>query len=116
MVYAWRNGRYVNASRDFPGYYRGEIERLRDSVEEARTQISSDDFSDDSYIGRTIALAITYAHSGEAERGIAELGRILTSNVKSDEQAKRRATILEDFRKGDSAAKLRAIKYGNPLL
>lgn len=116
MIYAWRNARYVNASRDFAAYYRGEIQRLRGSIEEAKTQISDDDFSDDSYIGRAIALALTYAHSGEPERGIAELERILKANVKSEEQSKRRATIFEDFSRGDSATKLRSIKYGSPLL
>lgn len=116
MVYAWRGGKYVNASRDFSAYYRGEIQRLRALVEEAKNQITADDFSDDSYLGGAISLALTYAHSGDPDRGFKELETLLNANARSAEQSKRRTSVLEDFRTGDSATKLRSIKYGAPLL
>jgi hypothetical protein len=115
MIYAWKNDKYVYASRDFAGFYKEEIDRLRALVEESKADISADDVSDEGYIGSALSLAITYAHAGEIERGIAELETILNSNAKSATQKKRRAAILEDFRNGESARKLRLMKYGDPL-
>jgi hypothetical protein len=115
MVYAWRNGKYVFASRDFSSYYKAEIERLRASIEEARSQITAEAYSDESYVGQSIALAITYAHMGEIERGLKEMEALLNSNARSAEQSKHRATIIEDFRKGESSKKIRDMKYGDPM-
>ena len=107
MVYAWRNGKYVYASRDFAPFYKAELERLRMSIEEAKSQITADEFSDEGYVGLAIAVALTYAHMGELERGLREMEALLSSNVKSPAQSKHRAVILDDFRKGDSFKKLR---------
>lgn len=115
MVYAWRNGKYVFAARDFSSYYKTELERLRASIEEAKAQITTEDYSDESYVGQSIALAITYAHMGEIERGLKEMEALLNSNARSAEQSKHRATIIEDFRKGESAKKIREMKYGDAL-
>jgi hypothetical protein len=115
MVYAWRNGKYVFASRDFPSYYKAELERLRASIEEARGQITAEDYSDESYVGRSIALAITYAHAGELERGLKEMEALLNSNARSQEQAKHRRAIIEDFRNGESSKKIRQMSYGDPM-
>ena len=115
MIYAWKNGRYVYASRDFAAYYRAEIERIRAAIEEAKTSVTTEELSDEGYVGGAIGLAITYAHAGEFERGITELETLLNSNAKSAAQKKHRAVILQDFRSGESATKLRAMKYGDPL-
>ena len=115
MIYTWQNGRYVYAPRDFADFYHGEIARLRAGVEEAKAEITADEFSDESYIGRSIALAITFAHMGEAERGVKELETLLNANARSAAQSKHRAAILEDFRNGDSAKKLREMKHGDPM-
>lgn len=115
MIYAWKNGKYVYASRDFGLYYKEEIERLRASIEEAKADITTDEFSDEGYVGRAIGLAITYAHAGELEQGMKELETVLNSNARSAAQKKHRATILQDFRSGESAKKLREMKYGDPL-
>ncbi|MFY9608044.1 MAG: VCBS repeat-containing protein [Blastocatellia bacterium] len=115
MIYAWKDGKYVYASRDFAVFYKEEIDRLRTSVEEGKADINADDFSDEGYIGSALSLAITYAHAGEIELGIKELETLLNSNAKSAAQKKRRAAILEDFRNGESAKKLRMMKYGDPL-
>jgi len=115
MIYAWKNGKYVYASRDFGLYYKAEIERLRASIEEAKADITADEFSDEAYVGRSIGLAITYAHAGELEVGVKALETLLNSNSKSAAQAKHRAIILQDFRNGESSKKLRAMKYGDPL-
>jgi hypothetical protein len=116
LIYAWKNGRYVNASRDFADYYKAEIERLRGALVEAKTNITTAEGSDDVYIGLAIALAISYRHAGEIERGLKEFEALMTVNSGSQEQAKRRATIIRDFRLGDSADKLLQIKYGDPLI
>lgn len=116
IVYAWQNGRYVYASRDFPAYYKGEIERLRAAIDEAKAEITTDDFSDETYIGRAISLTLTFAHAGEPERGLKELETLMGANVRTAEQAKRRRMIMEDFRNGDSARKLREMKPGDPML
>ena len=115
MVYAWQGGRYVYASRDFASFYRGEIERLRAALAEASAGITADEFSDEAYVGRAIALALTYAHMGDLERGLKELETLMNSNVRSDAQAKKRASVIEDFRRGESAKRLRELKYGDPM-
>jgi hypothetical protein len=115
MVYAWRNGKYVFAARDFSPYYKAELARLRASIEEAKAQITTEDYSDESYVGQSIALAITCAHMGELERGLKEMETLLNSNARSAEQSKHRAAIIEDFRKGESAKKIREMKYGDAL-
>jgi hypothetical protein len=116
LIYAWKNGRYVNASRDFADYYRAEIERLRLALDEAKASITATEGSDDFYIGLAIALAISYRHAGEIERGLKEFETLMNTNTRSQEQSKRRTTIVRDFRLGDSADKLLQIKYGDPLI
>ena len=115
IIYAWQGGRYVYASRDFAAFYKGEVERLRTELTEASVGITADEFSDESYVGRAIALALTYAHMGDPERGLKELETLMNSNVRSDAQAKKRATVIEDFKKGESAKSLRELKYGDPM-
>jgi hypothetical protein len=116
MVYAWRNGKYIYSSRDFGEFYKGEIDKIRASIEDAKSQITAaDDYSDEVYVGLAIALAITYTHMGDSERGLKEMETLLVSNSKSAAQTKHRAVIIEDFRKGESGKKLREMKYGDPL-
>jgi hypothetical protein len=116
LVYAWKNGRFVNASRDFADFYRSEIDRIRAALEEAKTMITAEEGSDDAYIGLAITLAISYRHAGEIERGLKEFEALMNTNTRSPEQAKRRAAMVRDFRLGDSAEKLLQIKYGDPLI
>ena len=116
MVYAWRRGKYVYGSRDFALFYKNEADRLRASVEAARAEITAAEYSDELYVGCALSLAITYAHAGDPDRALKELETLLNSNWKSAVQSKHRATILEDFRKGDSAKKIREMKYGDPLM
>jgi hypothetical protein len=116
MVYAWRNGKYVYAARDFAGFYKAEVSRLRGLIEEARSQITADEYSDEMYIGLTIGLALTYAHLGDVELGLKEMEALLSSNARSAAQARHRSVIVEDFRKGESSKKLREMKYGDPLM
>lgn len=115
MVYAWRNGRYVYASGGFAAYYKEEITRLRDVINEAKADITTEESSDEMYVGKAIALAITYAHMGEIERGLKELEALMNSNARTAEQTKRRQAIVNDFRNGESARKLREIKNGDPM-
>ena len=116
MVYAWRDGKYVYASRDFTTFYADEIKKLRAMIEEAKTQITADEYSDETYVGLSIGLALTYAHAGDAERGLREMETLMNSNSKSPAQSKHRATIIEDFRKGESAKKLREMKHGDAMM
>jgi hypothetical protein len=116
MVYAWRDGRYVYASRDFATFYDAELKRMRAMIEEAKSQITLDEYSDEAYVGLAIGLALTYAHMGDAERGLREMDALMNSNWKSPAQSKHRAVIMEDFRKGESAKKLREMKHGDPMM
>ncbi len=116
MVYVWRNDRYVYASRAFPGFYDAEIERLHTAIKEARAEITTEDFSDESYKGLVMSLAITYAHMGNLERGLNELEELMNQDVKSPAQKKLRAAIVADFRSGESYKKLTQMKYGDPML
>jgi hypothetical protein len=116
MVYAWRNGKYVYAARDFADFYKGEISRLRASIEEAKSRITTDEYSDEAYVGLAIGLALTCAHMGDLERGLKEMEALLNSNARSAAQSKHRSVIIDDFRKGDSSKKLREMKHGDPLM
>ena len=115
MIYTWRNGRYVYASRDFPAFYKDEIDRLRAEVEKAKAEITADEFSDEIYMGGAISIAINISHMGETDRALKELETLMNSNAKSAEQRKRRRTILADFTTGESAKKLREMKPGDPM-
>jgi hypothetical protein len=116
MVYAWRDGRYVYASREFAIFYGNEIARLRAEINQDKARISGEEFSDDAYVGRAMSIAITYIHSGLAERGLKELESLMNSNFRSPAQKKRRAAIIEDFRNGESSRKLKEMKPGDPIL
>ncbi|HSB12265.1 MAG TPA: hypothetical protein VLM38_22450 [Blastocatellia bacterium] len=116
MVYAWRDGKYVYASRDFAAFYEGEIKRLRREIDEAKSEITEAEYSDESYVGLAVSLALTCAHLGDADRGLKELETLLNSNSKTAVQTKHRTAILDDFRKGESAKKLREMKYGDPMM
>ncbi len=116
LIYSWSNGRYLNVSRDFPEFYRKEVETLQTAIAAAKGTITDAEGSDDFYVGLAITLAITYRHAGEIERGLKEMETLLQENAKSPEQTKRRAATIRDFRLGDSAQKILAIKYGDPIL
>lgn len=116
MVYAWREGKYVYASRDFGAFYADEIKKLRAMIDEARSQITADEYSDEAYVGLAIGLAMTYAHMGDAERGLKEMEALMNANSKSPAQSKHRAAIIEDFRKGESGKKLREMKHGDAMM
>ena len=115
MVYAWRNAKYVYAARDYADFYKGEITRLRASIDEAKAQITAAEYSDEVYVGLSIGLALTYTHAGDVERGLKEMEALLNSNAKSAAQTKQRLVIIDDFRKGESSKKLQQVKYGDPL-
>lgn len=116
VIYAWRGGRYVNASRDFAEFYRAEIGRLRALLTDARALVTDAEGSDDTYVGVALTLAVTQAHAGDAVRGVTELETLLAAAARTAEQKARRTAILKDFRGGDSAKKLAELKYGDPLL
>jgi hypothetical protein len=113
MVYTWKSGRYVYASRDFALFYGAEVERLRREIDAEKAEVT--DFSDDAYVGKVISLAVTIAHMGEPARGLIELESRLKLNAKTKAQEDRRREILEDFRSGESAKRLREMKYGEPM-
>ncbi|HEY7912851.1 MAG TPA: hypothetical protein VIG62_13130 [Blastocatellia bacterium] len=115
MIYSWQNGRYVYSSRDYQAFYKGELSRLREQAEQARGDITAEDFSDEQYVGLAISIAVTRAHAGEVEEGLKEMGALFAASARSDEQKTRRAQIMDDFLKGESAARLRQLKPGDPL-
>lgn len=115
IVYAWKNGRYIYAPRDFAEYYKSEIDRFRATIEESKAQITAEIWSDEFYTGAVCSLAITYAHLGDTERGLKEMETALSVNARTQEQRTRRARILEDFRRGDSFRKLTEMKYGDAM-
>jgi hypothetical protein len=115
IVYAWKNGSYRYAGPDYPDFYKGEVDRLRASLEEARLELATQAFSDDRYVGVAISIALTIAHSGDRPRALGELKKLLLANVRNAEESKRRNEVLADFQKGESAAKLAELKPGDPI-
>ncbi len=115
MIYGWRDGRYVYAPRDFSAFYKSELDRLRAEVETAKEEITTDEFSDEMYVGRAISIAITLSHLGETDRALKELETLMNSNAKSAEQRKRRRAVVADFTTGESAKKMREMKPGDPM-
>jgi hypothetical protein len=115
MIYAWRDGKYVYASSDYASFYKAEIARIRAQIDEAKAQITTDDYSDETYVGLAIGLAISYSHAGQIDAGLKELETLLKANARSAAQSKHRATILEDFLRGESSKKLRQMKSGQPM-
>ncbi len=115
MIYRWQNGRYVYASRDYPAFYKSELARLREQVEQSRGDITAEDFSDEQYVGLAISIAVTRAHAGEMEEGLKEMGALFAASAQSAGQKTRRAEIMDDFRKGESASRLSQMKPGDPL-
>lgn len=113
MVYTWKSGKYAYASRDFAAFYGAEVERLQREIEAEKADVT--DISDDSYVGKVISLAVTLAHMGEPSKGLIELESRLKVSQKTRTQAEHRQEILEDFRSGESAKRLREMKYGDPL-
>ncbi|MGH9828872.1 MAG: hypothetical protein ACREDR_37100, partial [Blastocatellia bacterium] len=116
IIYSWRHGRYEVASSDFTRYYEGELARLRTALSASQSMITEEDSSDDSYVGLALAIAVTYSDMGQVERGLNSLQKLFQDSAKSAAQARRRETILRDFKSGESAAKLKATKYGDPIL
>ncbi|HKV38652.1 MAG TPA: hypothetical protein VJX67_05530, partial [Blastocatellia bacterium] len=119
IIYAWRGGRYVDASSDFPDYYKDQIGTLTSRLNEAKSVADSmpgEEPGDDSYIGVAISIAITYAHLGDTERAVQQLKALLLPDGAPAKNSERRQKILKDFESGDSAAKLRSSKHGDPLL
>lgn len=116
IIYAWRNGHYVYASRDYAAYYGAELKELRGRLEEAKAMITADEYtSDEGFIGLAVSIALTYAHMGDPDRALRELTSLLGLGAKSAEQKKRRAGVITDFKSGDSAARIREMKYGDPM-
>jgi hypothetical protein len=115
LIYAWKDGRYVYASRDFASYYKAEIDRLKMMIEESKSQINAEIWSDETYVSSACSIAMSYAQFGEVERGLKEMEITLSSNARTQEQRARRARILEDFRRGESFRKLNEMKYGDAM-
>ena len=113
MIYTWKNGHYVYASRDFAAFYKTQLDTIRQEIEKEKANITPE--SDDFYVGRVVSLALTYVHMGDLSRGLGELETLLKANVKTEDQAKHRKEILDDFRTGESSKRLREMKYGDPM-
>jgi hypothetical protein len=116
MIYTWRDGKYVNASRDFISFYDDDIKRLQNEIEAAKAQITAADYSDEEYVGLAVSLALSWSHKGDPERGVKEMESLLRLNSKSAAQTKHRAEIIDDFRKGESSKRIREMKYGAPMM
>ncbi len=61
VVFAWENGKYVEASRRFPKFYYGRIEELEKKLKSPR--------DDGSYLGDAASLLLNYIQKGEAGEG-----------------------------------------------
>jgi len=94
-IFAWSNGSYRRASKEYPDYYQkkiNHIELLMDQVENPYD-----------YLGNSIKLLLNYDRMGQTERGWEEFERLLQTEhptiVENDVWQSIKDPIVEDFKK-----------------
>ncbi|MCH8321029.1 MAG: hypothetical protein IH790_08750 [Acidobacteria bacterium] len=94
-IFAWSNGSYRRASKEYPDYYQKKINQLESLMDQ--TELPYD------YLGNSIKLLLNYDRMGQTERGWEEFERLLQTErpsiVESDVWQSIKDPILEDFKK-----------------
>ena len=94
-IFAWSNGSYRRASKEYPDYYQKKINQIEPLMDQIENPYD--------YLGNSIKLLLNYDRMGQTERGWEEFERLLQgerpSIVKNDVWQSIKDPIVEDFRK-----------------
>jgi len=94
-IFAWSNGSYRRASKEYPDYYQKKINHIESLLDQS-------EFPYD-YLGNAIRLLLNYDRMGQAERGWEKFERLLqterSSIGESDVWQSIKDPIVEDFKK-----------------
>ena len=94
-IFAWSNGSYRRASKEYPDYYQKKINHIETLMDQ--TELPYD------YLGNAIKLLLNYDRMGQAERGWEEFERLLQTErrsiVENDVWQSIKDPIVEDFKK-----------------
>jgi hypothetical protein len=91
VVMAWRDGRYREACRDFPGYYKPRLAALEDNLKQER------DF--DYYLGGALEMFGTLLQMGHSDAAMEAATRLLTSGPFAQQYRKEGRTVLATLEK-----------------
>ncbi len=94
-IFAWSNGSYRRASKEYPDYYQKKINHIESLLDQSELPYD--------YLGNAIRLLLNYDRMGQAERGWEEFERLLqterSSIGESDVWQSIKDPIVEDFKK-----------------
>jgi hypothetical protein len=94
-IFAWSNGSYRRASKEYPDYYQKKINHIESLMDQ--TELPYD------YLGNAIKLLLNYDRMGQTERGWEEFERLLQTErpsiVENNVWKSIKDPIVEDFKK-----------------
>ena len=94
-IFAWSNGSYRRASKEYPGYYQKKINHIESLMDQVENPYD--------YLGNSIRLLLNYDRMGQAKRGWEEFERLLQTKrrsiVENGVWQSIKDPIVEDFKK-----------------
>ncbi len=94
-IFAWSNGSYRRASKEYPDYYRQKISQIESRMDQIENPYDS--------LGNSIKLLLNYDRMGQVERGWGEFERLLQTErpaiVENDVWQSIKDPIAADFKK-----------------
>ncbi len=94
-IFAWSNGSYRRASKEYPDYYQKKINHIESLMDQVENPYD--------YLGNSIRLLLNYDRMGQTERGWEEFERLLQTErrsiVENDVWQSIKDPIVEDFKK-----------------
>jgi len=94
-IFAWSNGSYRRASKEYPDYYQKKINHIKSLMDQISLPYD--------YLGNAIKLLLNYDRMGQTQRGWEELERLLQTErhsiVENDVWQSIKDPIVEDFKK-----------------
>ncbi len=94
-IFAWSNGSYRRASKEYPDYYQKKINHIESLLDQSELPYD--------YLGNAIRLLLNYDRMGQAERGWEEFERLLQTEhptiVENEVWQTIKDPIVEDFKK-----------------
>lgn len=91
VVMAWRDGRYAEACRDYPGYYQPRLAAIEDTLKQEQ------DF--DYYLGGALEAFGTLVQMGKRDAAMTSAKRLLTSGPFAERYSQEGKTVLATLKK-----------------